>query len=388
MDSEQIHERALAASKEVLQRLPLDSMGPSKEAIGAVLSTLAGAGLMDFGFLNSSTKVSANDMRQAVAIMEALASQSGSLASIYLVNAIMAGSCVAAAGTVEQRNEILPQLRSGSIQIAFALTEPEAGSDAASLTTTADRDSNAFRLTGEKLFATGAATADMIIVVARTNGSTDKRAFGLFLIAGDAQGLTIEPLEEKLAARVHASCRIRLDNVVVSDQNVLGGLTQIGKAWTVLRYMGTLERLAVAALALGLASAIVKRAVSFARERQQFGQPISSFQAIQHTLVEMRTIEIEMRLFVEHALAAYEAGGANAEETTQAVCMAKWICAEQLQQIVAKGMRVMGGRAYFGELDGMERFYREAPFSLYAGGTIEIQKMLIARTMGLTDPAS
>ena len=101
-------------------------------------------------------------------------------------------------------------------------------------------------------------------------------------------------------------------------------------------------------------------------------------------LVEMQTMETGMRLFVEHALAAYEAGDVNSEQTNQAVCMAKWICAEQLQQIVAKGMRIMGGRAYFGELDDMERFYREAPFSLYAGGTIEIQKMLIARTMGLT----
>lgn len=155
MDSEQIRERAIDASREILQRIPLDSVGPSKEAIGVVLSTVAGAGLMDFSFLDSATKVSANDMRQAVAVIEALASQSGSLASIYLVNAIMASSCVGAAGTVEQRNEILPQLRSGSIQIAFALTEPEAGSDAASLTTTADRDSgDGFRLTGEKLFAT------------------------------------------------------------------------------------------------------------------------------------------------------------------------------------------------------------------------------------------
>jgi alkylation response protein AidB-like acyl-CoA dehydrogenase len=196
--------------------------------------------------------------------------------------------------------------------------------------------------------------------------------------------LTIEPLEEKLAARGQASCRFRLDIVMVSDENVLGGPTQLGKARTVLRYMGTLERLAVAALALGLASTIVKRAVSFARKRQQFGQSISNFQAIQHMLVEMQTMETGMRLFVEHALAAYEAEGAKAEKTTQAVCMAKWICAEQLQQIVAKGMRVMGGRAYFGELDDMERFYREAPFTLYAGGTIEIQKMLIARTMGLT----
>ena len=102
-------------------------------------------------------------------------------------------------------------------------------------------------------------------------------------------------------------------------------------------------------------------------------------------LVEMRTEETGMRLFVENALAAFESAGEELDKATQAVCMAKWICAERLQTIVSKGMRVVGGRAYFGELGEMERYYREAPFALYAGGTIEIQKMLIARTMELTD---
>ena len=119
--------------------------------------------------------------------------------------------------------------------------------------------------------------------------------------------------------------------------------------------------------------------MAFARERRQFGQAIAGFQAIQHTLVEMRTIETGMRLFVDNALSAMEAGG----DSTEAVCMAKYVCSEQLQRLVAMGMRVLGGRAFF-EFEDMARYAREAPFTLYAGGTVEIQKLLIARQMGLT----
>jgi alkylation response protein AidB-like acyl-CoA dehydrogenase len=164
----------------------------------------------------------------------------------------------------------------------------------------------------------------------------------------------------------------------VDGDAVVGGGAAIGAAWAPLRITGALERLIVAAMALGLASTIVERAVDFAKSRQQFGQPIAKFQAIQHMLVEMRTCETGMRLFVDNALNGLERSGYAGAE----IPMAKYVCSEQLQDIAALGMRVMGGRAFF-RFDEMERYYREAPFSLFAGGTVEIQKMLIARAMGL-----
>lgn len=188
-------------------------------------------------------------MRRAACVIEALGREAGTLASIYLVNAIMAASCIAAAGTESQRSELLPQLRAGKIQVAFAMTEPEAGSDAASMTTSAVSDgADGFQINGEKLFATGAATADRIIVVARTNDDLKRRSFGLFNLASDAPGLEIEPLGHKLAAGLHATCRIRLKNVTATSADVLGGPAEVGNAWRVLRYMGTLERLSVATL--------------------------------------------------------------------------------------------------------------------------------------------
>jgi alkylation response protein AidB-like acyl-CoA dehydrogenase len=166
-------------------------------------------------------------------------------------------------------------------------------------------------------------------------------------------------------------------DVRLGPEQLLGGAERLGKAWPIMRFSGSLERIVVAATAVGLADAIIDRALSFAKERRQFGQSLVSFQSLQHLLVEMRTAQVGMGLFVEHALRMLAEG-----EPDQAASMAKYHCAEQLQEIVAKGMRIMGGRAFF-SFEQMSRYYCEAPFSLYAGGTVEIQKNLIARGMGI-----
>ena len=378
-DLSALRERARAACRQILATFPADGRGAaSKDAVRAALTAFAEYGLLDLGFLDpAASVVEPYELRKAAGIIEVLAAHSGALASLYMVNAIVVGACITVAGTSRQRAELLPRLRRGELQLAFALTEPEAGSDAASITTTALPDeAGGFVLTGEKLYTTGAATADYILVVARVGGAENKRAFSILLVPEGAPGLTVEPLE-MLAGGAYPPCRVHLERVRVGPEAVLGGAARLGSAWGTLRLTGSYERLVVAAMALGLASAIVARSVEFARQRRQFGQPIAGFQTIQHALVEMKTTETAMRLFVEHALAALEAGG----DATQAVCMAKYFCAEQLQQIVAQGMRIMGGRAYFG-FEDTARYYREAPYSLYAGGTVEIQKMLIARAMG------
>lgn len=360
---------------------PIDSIhdSPSTLSTADVMAAFARHGLLDLDFLEPmSSSLNARDLRQVSTILGCLAEHSGTLASIYMVNAALAPAVIVIEGTAEQKHQLLPNVRSGTLELAFALTEPQAGSDAASLATTASRTNDGFILRGEKLYTTGAATADWIIVVARESAETaSKRAFGAFLVPKGAPGLSIQPLP-KLSAELHASCHLTLDDVHVPADLVLGGADRFGAIWSTLRLTGMYERLVVAAMACGHGRAIVRRAVEFAKSRRQFGQAIAAHQAIQHTLVEMRTIETGMHLFVEHALSTLENGG----DATQEICMAKYVCAEQLQTLASLGMRVMGGRSYF-EFEDMSRYYREAPFCLYAGGTIEIQKMLIARAMGL-----
>jgi alkylation response protein AidB-like acyl-CoA dehydrogenase len=369
------------ACRRILAELPIDQEPARKETVRTVLSIFAQEGLLDLRFLSGSEEsISPDDIRKAVGVLRWLARRSGSLASIYMVNAVLGSACIALAGTAEQRASLLPRMKAGNLEISFAMTEENAGSDAAALTTTvAPKDDGSFEMSGEKLYSTGAATADMFVVVARVHGFQEKRALSLFLVPADKPGITVEPLN-KLSSQVHASCRVRFSAVPLPAEALLGGVQAIGKAWPTLRQTGSLERLAVAGIASGLASAIVQRAIDFALSRQQFGQPIASFQAIQHALVEMKTAETAMGMFVERALTSFGAG----QDPTMEICMAKYFCAEQLQEIAAKAMRILGGRAYF-MFEEMARFYREAPFSLYAGGTVEIQKLLIARAMGLAD---
>jgi alkylation response protein AidB-like acyl-CoA dehydrogenase len=346
------------------------------ELVRDALSEFAKTGLLDLGYLDPATSgLTTEDLRYAAAVVSVLASRSLSLATIYMVNAVFGGVFVAQIATARQKHDLLPGIRNGTRQMAFAMTEPQAGSDAAALATCAKAIGQGFEISGEKVFITGAASADDVLVVARLEG-THKRALSLFIVPRTTEGLVVEPLP-KLAGGTHGSCRLVLNNVRVGPDQVLGGPEQLGKAWSTLRFTGAVERIVVAAAATGLAGAVVQRAIDFARHRQQFGQAIASFQAVQHMLVEMQTAATGMQLFVDYALDMLAAGKPDLGSS-----MAKYHCAEQLQEIVASGMRIMGGRAYFAH-EQMSRYYREAPFSLYAGGTIEIQKTLIARSMGI-----
>jgi alkylation response protein AidB-like acyl-CoA dehydrogenase len=373
--------RAAAAAAAVSRRLAelkvLDRPSTGREAIDLVMKEIAAHGLMEIGFLDTGRN-SGGDFHRLAAIVETLAGYSGAVASIYVVNAVFGGACLALLGNSSQKAEFLREIKAGRCQVAFALTEPEAGSDAASIKTIATRVPGGFQLNGEKIFTTGAAVADYIFVVARNeNIGADGRQVSVFLVKRDTEGLTVEPLQ-KMAANLHASCRVVMQNAFLPENMVLGGLERMGAAWSGLRVLGNLERFVVATSSVGLAKAVTDRAVEFAKVRQQFGKPIAAFQSIQHKLVEMRTLVHAMGLMVAHAAELLESG----LDATEQVCMAKYYCAEQLQHVVACGMRVLGGRAYF-EPEDMERYYREAPLALYAGGTVEIQKHLIARCMGL-----
>ena len=344
----------------------------SRDAARMLVQGLSAVGALDLGFLTDG-KLAPGDFAKTATTSRILSSIDGTLATTYAVNVVFGGLFIALIGTADQRAH-LRNIASGHTQVALAMTEPQAGSDAAGVEMTATAVQGGYLLEGEKIFTTGAQNADLILVVARrAERSVDPKALSIFLVPAHAGGLSIEPLP-KLAGEQLASCRVTLKGVHVTADTVLGGEAGLDDAWRWMRLTGTTERLTIAAEATGLAEAVVRRAAAYARERFQFGQPIEKFQAISHRLVEMKTTQTTMRLLLDHAVTAME----TKADATEEVCMAKFYCAERLQEIVASGMRIMGGRAFF-DLEDMSRFYRQAPLSLYAGGTVEVMKNILAR---------
>jgi alkylation response protein AidB-like acyl-CoA dehydrogenase len=303
-------------------------------------------------------------------IAEILGAHSNIGLNIYFVN-MAVGTLLARAGSVDQKRKFLDPLVKGHFKGCFSLTEPNAGSDAAGIACEAVRDGDHYLLNGVKLWATGAVVADAILVVARTGvHAKAAEAFSLFMIPGGADGLVVTPIE-KLAGNAMASCELTLQDVRVASEARIGAEND---AWSHLAYTGAMERLTVAAGNLGAAQSVFDLVAPFARERRQFGQPIASFQSIQHQLVDMAT-EIEaMRWLVYSAAWKHDQGGACAKE----ISMAKLYSTERLNEIVMRGMRIFGGRAYRKD-HPMERMLRESLLGLYAGGTGEIQRNIIAR---------
>jgi len=307
-------------------------------------------------------------------INEEVARHSTSASNILFINGIC-GALIGLAGSEEQKRRYLRGIAEGRLRFAFALTEPGAGSDAAAIQLRAVRDGDGYVLNGTKLYTTGAADADFILTAARTDvEGKASRGTSLLIVARQSSGLTATPLD-KIAGNDVASCRVEYRDVRVARDACLGGENQ---GWSILMLGGGLERLTVAASCIGLGRAIFDEALAYVTAREQFGQPVARFQAIQHQLADMAT-RIEAMRWLTYAAAWKVAQGLPA---VKEVSMAKVFAAEGVNEIATYGMRLLGAKAYLNDTP-MPRRLRESLLALYAGGTCEIQRNVIARSLGL-----
>jgi alkylation response protein AidB-like acyl-CoA dehydrogenase len=355
----------------------VEALDRTDEFPGPLYSAMAGAGLLKVA-IPAPLGGEGGNLFDVVLITEELAKHSGTAVNLYLVNAVFAGTLLLLAGDDDQRRTLVPQLGAGKRRFAFALTEPGAGSDAAAIATTALPDGDDFVIEGTKLYTTGANVADFILTVAKTRPE-EKASKGstVFLVPRDAPGLEIEPMD-KIAGNAFASCEVRYRGVRVTQANILGGPRALHRGWEPLMMNAGAERLCVAASCLGLGQAVYQEARDFALRREQFGQPIAGFQAIQHSLVEMATTLEALRWLTYRA--AWLAS--RNENAAAEIGMAKLYGAEELNALVLKAMKILGGRAYL-KSSPLQRYQREALLSYYAGGTSEIQKNLLGRFLGL-----
>ncbi len=269
-------------------------------------------------------------------------------------------------GNEEQKKKYLTPLASGEKLAAFCLTEAQAGSDSFNLKTKAYLDGNQWVINGEKLWITNGGTADIVSVFART-----PKGISAFIVETNNPGFHAGPPEKKMGIKGSSTHAITFDNVRIPQENLIG---KDGRGF--LLAMKTLDtgRLGLGAACLGAAKELLEMSTLYAKEREQFDQTISHFQAIQFYLAEMATMIYTMESMVYRTAVDYDLG----KNVSRQSAMVKLYCSESLDKIADLAVQIHGGMGYSKELP-IERFYRDARINRIFEGTNEIQKIIIAR---------
>jgi butyryl-CoA dehydrogenase len=286
-------------------------------------------------------------------------------------------------GTPEQKERYLPRMAAGDLRSAYSMTEPHAGSDVQAIRTRARRDGDEWVITGQKMWATNGLRAGLIVLLAVTDPDAEPRHRGMtaFLLekepgVAEQPGLIVPPQLKKLGYKGVESTELVFDGFRAPATAVLGGDAGIGNGFKY--FMGAVElgRVNVAARGVGVATCAYEAAVRYARDREAFGQPISSHQAIQLKIAQMATKIRAAELLMLDA-ARLKASGARADLEAG---MAKLFATETAQEVALEAMRIHGGYGYSQEYI-VERLYRDAPLLILGEGTNEIQQVVIARRL-------
>lgn len=278
-------------------------------------------------------------------------------------------------GTPEQKERFLPKVAAGEYVASFALTEPDAGSDAASIRTTAIRDGDHYVVNGTKRYITNAADASIFTLMARTDPS-NKGAGGVsaFIVEKNSPGLTVGKPNKKMGQSGANVYDVIFENCRVPAENLIGGVEGQGFKTA----MKTLDRgrLHIAALCVGVSQRLVEESVRYAVDRKQFGQAIADFQLIQAMLADSRTESYAAQCMVLDAARNYDAGNRNVGD----IAACKYFASEMVGRVADRAVQIHGGAGYMSEYP-VERFYRDVRIFRIYEGTSQIQQLLIARNL-------
>jgi len=280
-------------------------------------------------------------------------------------------------GTAEQKAEYLPRIASGELIISFALTEPNAGSDAAALQTRGVRDGDDYLLTGSKRYITNAPRAGAFTLMARTDGP-GAGGISAFIVPSHLPGITLGKPDKKMGQRGTKTCDVNLDNVRVPAANIIGGVP--GKGFKTAMKVLDRGRLHVSALACGMAQRILQESIAYAQERKQFGQRIGDFQLVQAMLADSQAELLAGWSMVKAVAQRYDAkpfGVTDPEVSMQASCT-KLFTTEMVGRVADRGVQVHGGAGYINEYK-VERFYRDVRLLRLYEGTTQIQQLIIGK---------
>ncbi|KAB2676880.1 acyl-CoA dehydrogenase [Brucella tritici] len=281
---------------------------------------------------------------------------------------------IIADGTDAQKTYWLPRLASGEIIGSFALTEPDVGSDAGAVKTTAVKDGDAYILNGVKRFITNAPIAGVFTLMART-GEAGSSGVTAFLVDRNSPGLTVGKADHKMGQRGTQTCDVYLENVRVPAENIIGGLE--GRGFKTAMKVLNRGRLHISSVCTGMAERLIDEAVGFAKTRVQFGKPIAEHQMIQAMLADMSTEAYAARCMVLDSARAFDDGD---PAIIRKAASCKLYCSEMVGRVADHAVQIHGGSGYMQDY-AVEHFYRDVRlFRLYEG-TSQIQRIIIAREM-------
>ncbi|NKB48634.1 MAG: acyl-CoA dehydrogenase [Alphaproteobacteria bacterium] len=323
------------------------------------------------------------DITATIMVIEELSRRSMAVAVPFIMCACYGGMNIDEVGSPEQKAALLPKLAAGKLLFSYGITEPDAGSDVASVRTTARCDGNGGTLVinGAKRFCSGADIADYIYAVVKSDPDAPRyQNMSIVLIPTGAPGITIEQ-QNAMGMKGAATCDVTFENVEVPAENIIGGDEGWNTGWQKIVGPGLdVEKIEVAAMALGVASAALDDAWDYAQERKQFGKPVSGFQSIRHMLADCKTKLHACRLMTYHAAWLLDQKKPASVETS----MAKLFVCDTGKEIVLTCQQVMGAYGYIKDFD-MERYVRECLVMPIFGGSSAIQKNNIANRLRLAN---
>ncbi|QQR60219.1 MAG: acyl-CoA dehydrogenase [Candidatus Melainabacteria bacterium] len=315
------------------------------------------------------------DYRSYAIAVEEIGRACGSTGLSYAAHVSLGTNPIKLFGTPEQKKKYIPKLCSGEYIGCWALTEPGTGSDASAQKTTAKLEGDHWVLNGTKQFITNATHADVNIIMAMTDKSLGRKGISCFIIEKDTPGFYVSKVEKKMGMRGSPTASLTMEDCKIPKANIVG---EVGDGYK--QALTTLEggRISIGALALGIGQAAFDAALAYAKQREAFGQPIGKFQFIQGYLADMATQLSAARMLLYHAAWLKDHGKRVTLEGSQA----KLYCSEVASKVCNLGIQIHGGYGYIEDFPA-ERFLRDAKLCEIGEGTSEIQRLLIARELGL-----
>jgi acyl-CoA dehydrogenase len=318
-------------------------------------------------------------MSQEIRVAYEMGKTSLAFRSVFGTNVGIGSQGILMDGTPEQKASILPRVASGELIMSFALTEPDAGSDAASLKTRAELDGDHYVLNGTKRYITNAPRAGAFTLMARTGGP-GASGVSSFIVPSDLPGIKLGKTDKKMGQRGTKTCDVILENVRVPAANIIGGVP--GQGFKTAMKVLDRGRLHIAAVSCGMAQRIIDESTAYARDRQQFGKAIGEFQLIQAMLADSQAELLAGWALVQDVAGRFDGKAAHVSDPdlSMRVSCAKLFCTEMVGRVADRGVQIHGGAGYINDYP-VERFYRDVRLLRLYEGTTQIQQLIIGREL-------